>query len=52
MGRGPGNLKTEDILMYLNDYKKTKNFTKLKSYFESLKKYINGDQINIIDLLL
>ena len=22
MGRGPGNLKTEDILMYLNDYKK------------------------------
>ncbi len=38
MGRGPGNLKTEDILTYLNNYKKTKNFTKLKSYFESLKK--------------
>ena len=38
MGRGPGNLKTEEILRHTNSYKITKEFTKIKLYFNKLKK--------------
>jgi len=38
MGRGPGNLRTEDIIRHCNDYTITKKFKNLKSYFLKLKK--------------
>ena len=41
MGRGPGNLKTEDILKYVDGYKISKKFLKCKSNFENLKKHYN-----------
>ena len=50
MGRGPGNLKTEEIIKSSKYYQSTKEFVKIKSYFIKLKNYINGDQINIIDM--
>ncbi len=41
MGRGPGNLKTEDILKYVDGYKISNKFLKSKRYFEKLKKHYN-----------
>ncbi len=38
MGRGPGNLKTEDIIKHTGQFKSTKKFKSTKSYFEKLKK--------------
>lgn len=38
MGRGPGNLRTEDILKYCANYKSTKQFKNLVSSFLKLKK--------------
>ena len=38
MGRGPGNLKTEDIIKYTSQYKSTKKFKLTKLYFDNLKK--------------
>ena len=52
MGRGPGNLKTEDILGKTNNYLLTREFKKSKLYFNRLKIFINGGQINIINLRL
>ena len=46
MGRGPGNTKTEDILNYNDNYQITKKFLATKSFFENLKNFINGVQIN------
>lgn len=39
MGRGPGNLKTEDILNYTSNYGSTKDFLKIKNSFNILQKY-------------
>ena len=41
MGRGPGNLKTEDILKFVPNYKITKKFLKSYKKFISLKKIYN-----------
>ncbi len=38
MGRGPGNLKTEEIIKSSKYYQSTKEFVKIKSYFYKLKK--------------
>ena len=38
MGRGPGNLKTEEILKYSKKYKSSNDFLKLKNYFLKQKK--------------
>lgn len=38
MGRGPGNLKTEDILKYSRDCKESREFNHIKKYFLKLKK--------------
>ena len=38
MGRGPGNLKTEDIIKHTSQFKITKKFKSTKLYFEKLKK--------------
>ena len=39
MGRGPGNLKTEDILGKTNNYLLTREFKKSKLYFNRLKNF-------------
>ena len=39
MGRGPGNLKTEDILPKTNSYFLTREFKKTKLHFNKLKKF-------------
>ena len=39
MGRGPGNLKTEEILKYSNFYKKTEKFKDVLKNFLKLKKF-------------
>ncbi len=39
MGRGPGNLKTEDIIKKCRGYKTSKKFIDLKSNFLKLKKH-------------
>ena len=39
MGRGPGNLKTEEILKYSKNYKLSNEFKSIKKYFLKLKKY-------------
>ena len=37
MGRGPGNLRTEDILKFIENYRVTNNFVKIKNNFNALK---------------
>ena len=37
MGRGPGNLKTEDIIEKCSNYQSSKKFKNLKNYFTKLK---------------
>ena len=39
MGRGPGNLKTEDIIKFSANYKLTKEFIKIKNSFRKLQKF-------------
>lgn len=41
MGRGPGNLRTENILNYSKKHEITKKFLMSKSFFQSLKKKYN-----------
>ena len=41
MGRGPGNLKTEEILKFSNAHKKTKKLNQLVKKFKNLKKVYN-----------
>ena len=48
MGRGPGNLKTEDILKYSKSHNSE---FKIKKYFLKLKNNSNGVQINITLML-
>ena len=38
MGRGPGNLKTEDIIEKCSNYQSSKKFKNLKNYFTKLKR--------------
>ena len=38
MGRGPGNLKTEEILKHSRDCEETNEFLHIKKYFLELKK--------------
>ena len=50
MGRGPGNLKTEDILQKTNSYFLTREFKKTKLHFNKLKKFYKWGPINTINL--